>query len=391
MAEINICKDEKKGPMYVNVVDPTAKKIWPAELCQDPQGFFLKPSSNQKNKTELFISPGWIDLHAHVYDGVGPLPISPDSIGYDTGVHYIADAGSAGEATITGFRKYVAPAFKTPVKAWLNICSAGLVQIPEAADIAAMDVAKTVRAAQANRPFVCGIKIRAEKTTVGALGIQPVKLAAKAAREAGVRLMVHIGLPMPCIEDILDVLAPGDVISHVYHGKLNSPWNAKGKPIPAMKRALDRGVLMDVAHGIGSFSFEVAKRAIAAGYPPFTISTDTHILGINGPVYDLPTTMTKLCSAGMDLVDVIEAVTASPAGILQLENWCDLKGKLHNATLFKLSTSAPPSREFIDCVGKKISPEKYIIPTAIINKDGMRQLDYPPENVELDIDPAVHI
>ena len=148
---------------------------------------------------------------------------------------------------------------------------------------------------------------------------------------------------------------------------------------------------MDVAHGIGSFSFEVAKRAIAAGYPPFTISTDTHILGINGPVYDLPTTMTKLCSAGMDLVDVIEAVTASPAGILQLENWCDLKGKLHNATLFKLSTSAPPSREFIDCVGKKISPEKYIIPTAIINKDGMRQLDYPPENVEVDIDPAVHI
>ena len=378
-------------PIPVNVVDPSTKKIWTAELCHDSDGFFLKQSSDQSKNAELFLSPGWIDLHAHVYYGVGAISIPPDSIGFDTGVHFIADAGSSGEATITGLRKYVVPAFNTPFKAWLNICSTGLAQIPEATDISAMDVAKTVRAANANRPFVCGIKIRAEKTTVGAMGIQPVKLAAKAAREAGMRLMVHIGLPMPCIEDILDILAPGDVVSHIYHGKLNSPWTSEGKPIPAMERALKRGVLMDVAHGIGSFSFEVAKKAIAAGYPPFTISSDAHVLGINGPVYDLPTTMTKLCAAGMNLIDVIKAVTTSPASILQLDDWCNLKGKLHNATLFKLSTSAPASRKFIDCVGKEIFSEKYIIPAAIITKKGIKWLEYPPENIKVNIDPAVHI
>ena len=124
---------------------------------------------------------------------------------------------------------------------------------------------------------------------------------------------------------------------------------------------------------------------------PGWIDLHAHVLGINGPVYDLPTTMTKLCAAGMDLVDVIEAVTASPAEILQLDDWCNLRGKLHNATLFKLSKSAPVSRKFIDCVGKEIFHEKYIIPTAIINKEKMKWLDYPLKNVKVDVDPASNI
>jgi len=380
-------------PILVNVVDPTTKAIWSAELCEDSDGFFLKRSSDQKKNAELFLSPGWIDLHAHVYQGVGHIPISPDYIGLNTGVHLIADAGSAGEATIEGFKKYVAPSFNTPVKAWLNISSLGLAQIPEASDIALMDVVKTIKAAKANPEFVCGIKIRAEQGTVGALGIQPVKLAAKAAREAGMRLMVHIGLPMPCIEDILDVMASGDVLSHIYHGKINSPWYPDGKPIPAMKRALDRGVLMDVAHGLASFSFDVAKKAIAAGYPPFTISTDAHILNLNGPVYDLPTTMTKMCAIGMSLIDVIEAVTVAPAKILQQDGWCDLNGRLRNATIFRVSTSCPDWRKYKDMMGKEISPEKHIIPEALITKEGMKWLDYSNRNVggALDTSGGMHI
>jgi dihydroorotase len=107
-------------------------------------------------------------------------------------------------------------------------------------------------------------------------------------------LMVHIGEPPPHVEDILDLLDAGDVITHCFHGKASHPWELSGEPIPALKRALDRGVLIDVGHGAGSFSFEVAKKAISAGNLPFSISTDAHALNLHGPVYDLPTTMTKM-------------------------------------------------------------------------------------------------
>ncbi len=244
--------------------------------------------------------------------------------------------------------------------------------MPEVSDIAFMDVEKTVRAAGANRPFVCGIKVRSEKSTVGALELQPLKLAAAAARAAGLPLMVHIGEPPPDIADILDLLAAGDVVTHCYHGKSGPPWLPDGKPIPTLQKALKLGVLLDIGHGVGSFSFAVAKKAIAAGFPPFSISTDAHSLNLDGPVFDLPATMTKLLACGVGLIDVIAAVTLAPAKVLKFEDWCDLGGELKTVTLFRVSSSPPSGRDCIDAVGEKIAPERHIVPAAVITAQGIR-------------------
>jgi dihydroorotase len=361
--------------LAVNVVSPADRKIFPATLCLNSGGCTLQGSVDLSQAPEYFLSPGWIDLHAHVYHGVGNLSIPADLIGIKTGVHLIADAGSAGEETLLGFSKYVAPTCETAIRAWLNISSIGLAFMPEVSDIALMDVGKTIKTANDNRPFVCGIKVRAEKTTVGALGIQPVKLAVAAARATGLPLMVHIGAPPPNIEDILDLLITGDVVTHCYHGKACTPWQSDGRPIPALQKALDRGVLMDVGHGVTSFDFEIARKSIAAGFPPFCISTDAHSMSVGGTTFDLPTTMTKMLASGMSLIDVISGVTLAPAKVLKLKNWCDLSGDMKRATLFKLNGASTVGRIYADCAGKEIVPENYVVPSAVITEKGFKWLN----------------
>src|SRR6185437_13411211 len=97
------------------------------------------------------------------------------------------------------------------------------------------------------------------------MGLLPLQLGRLVARTAGLPLLVHIGEAPPLIEDVLDLLDAGDVITHCFHGKVGGPWQPDGRPVPALARALDRGVLLDVGHGAASFSFAVAERAIAAG------------------------------------------------------------------------------------------------------------------------------
>ena len=375
MVKSNTSTNDVANSITVNVVSPADKEIFPATLFRNAEGCTLQRSDDLLEAPEYFLSPGWIDLHAHVYHGVGNLSIPADLIGIKTGVHLIADAGSAGEETLLGFTKYVAPTCETAIRAWLNISSIGLAFMPEVSDIALMDVGKTIKTANDNRPFVCGIKVRAEKSTVGALGIQPVKLAVAAARTTGLPLMVHIGAPPPNIEDILDLLSAGDVVTHCYHGKACSPWQSDGRPIPALQKALARGVLMDVGHGVTSFDFEIAKKAIAAGFPPFCISTDAHSMSVDGPTFDLPTTMTKMLATGMSMIDVISGVTMAPAKVLQLKNWCDLSGDMKRATLFKLSGASPEGRIYADCAGKEITPENFIVPSAVITEKGFKWLN----------------
>jgi dihydroorotase len=355
----------------VNVVDPLNRTVFRAWLRCIAGRCILDRSAESGAEPELFVSPGWIDLHAHVYLGVGSLGISADAVGIDTGVHVVADAGSAGHDTLLGLVKYVVPTFRTTVKAWLNISSTGLAYMPEVADIGFIDVGKTIDAALTYQPFVCGIKVRSEKSTVGSLGLQPLKLAAATARATGLPLMVHLGAPPPNVEEILDVLAPGDIITHCYHGKTCPPWLPSGEPIPALRRALERGVLMDVGHGVSSFSYAVAKKAIAAGFPPFSIGTDAHSLNVGGPVYDLPTVMTKLLACGLTLIDVVSAVTLAPATILRLTDWCDLGGELTHATVFEVTRSAPSGRRYVDTLGEVIVPENYIVPRAVVTEEGL--------------------
>ncbi|MZQ85518.1 amidohydrolase/deacetylase family metallohydrolase [Paenibacillus sp. 5J-6] len=358
-----------KDRILVKVIDPIHQQTYKALLNKTAGGYHLDRSAADYStqEPEMYLSPGWIDLHTHVYDGVANLSVSADAAGIQSGVHLVVDAGSAGEATLPGLRKYVAPASQTEVMAWLNISSIGLVHLREVATLDYIDIDKTVNAVIANRDFVCGIKVRSSGAIVGAMGLQPLQLAKLAAREAGVPIMVHIGEAPPIIDSVLDLLDEGDVITHCFHGKTGNPWLMNGKPGLALQRAIDRGVKLDVGHGGASFNVEVCRHAIAAGFAPHTISTDVHIRNIRGPVYDLPTTMTKLLACGMPIEQVIAAVTSAPSQILQRNDWCSLDGNLDRATLFRLDEQGPEGRDYRDSQGNLLEPEQFIKPSAIIN------------------------
>ncbi|TDC11260.1 amidohydrolase/deacetylase family metallohydrolase [Nonomuraea longispora] len=324
---------------------------------------------------ELYIGPGWVDLHTHVYDAMTQISVAPDRAGLDAGVHVVADAGSAGQATIDGLVRYVIPAAGTQVRAWLNIGSHGLVHLRETADPAFIDVDATLAAIDRHREVVCGVKVRSSGAIVGAMGLQPLQLGRLVAREAGLPLLVHVGEAPPLIGDVLDLLDAGDVVTHCYHGKTGAPWLAEGAPAPALARALDRGVLLDVGHGAASFGFDVAARALAAGFPPHTISTDLHVRNIAGPVHDLATTLTKLLHCGMELERAVEAVTVTPRRILRMDQpWLGDDGAIRHATIFRLAAAAPPDRAYVDARGDTARPDRHVIPVATVREGVITEL-----------------
>ena len=132
--------------------------------------------------------------------------------------------------------------------------------------------------------------------------------------------MVHIAFGPPAIEEVLPFLKPNDVLTHCFTGLPMKIVDDEGRLLDTAKRAWDSGVVMDIGHGTGSFSFETAEAVMAAGRKPDVISTDLHQLSINGPAFDLPTTLSKFIHLGMSLREVVEAATSRPAAVLGLEN-----------------------------------------------------------------------
>jgi len=350
-------------PRTAVVIDPESGSERPADLVPGPDGLTLGPATMAAD--DLYLSPGWVDLHTHVYDGFTSLGVPPDRAGLDAGVHLLADAGSAGEATIDGFARYLVPAARTRLRAWLNIGSHGLVHLREVSDLAWIDVDRTLEAIARHRDLVCGVKVRSSGEIVGSMGLQPLELARLVSREAGLPLMVHIGEAPPLISDVLDRLGDGDVVTHCFHGKVGRPWQADGSPSAALRRALDRGVRLDVGHGGASFSFGVAERAIASGWLPGSISTDLHVRNIDGPVHDLATTMTKLLGCGMELGQVIAAVTVHPRRVLHCEEpWLGDGGLIRQATLFRVAdgrNSYTDAHGIVRHFSRRVTPQAAIV------------------------------
>lgn len=348
----------------VMVVDGGAAPT-PATLTRTGSGRLVLGAARPGGLPSLHIGPGWVDLHAHVFDGSTEIGLPPDAVGLRTGVHLLADAGTAGEASVRGLIDYVLPTARTEVLIWLNIGSHGLVHLREVSDRSFIDVGRTIAAVRAH-PEIRGVKVRSSGLIVGGMGLAPLVLAKEAARACDIPVMVHIGEAPPAIGDVLDLLDAGDVVTHCFHGKEGGPWN-DGEPIPALSRALDRGVLLDVGHGAASFGLSVAARAIARGYRPHTISTDVHVRNVRGPVHDLATVMTKLLHCGMPLVDVVRAVTTTPRDVLRAPRPWLFEGGIEHATVFTVDATAPAGRSYRDADGMRFSPAAHIVPRAAIS------------------------
>ena len=267
------------------------------------------------------VTPGLVDLHTHVFHKVTYWGIDPDPVAAGTGVTTWNDAGSVGALTLPGFRDFVVGPAKVAITAFLNISSIGLVcDDYECANPHYLDVDLFRRLVEHNSDLVLGVKVRMGNVApFSGDALEPLRRARRAAEECELPLMVHIAFGPPAIEEVLPFLRPNDVLTHCFTGHAMRIVDADGRLLEAAKRAWDSGVVMDVGHGTGSFSFETAEAVMAAGRKPDVISTDLHQLSVNGPTFDLPTTLSKFIHLGMSLREVVEAATARPAAVLGLE------------------------------------------------------------------------
>jgi dihydroorotase len=246
---------------------------------------------------------------------VASLAIDADPHSLARGVTTVVDAGSAGANTFPGFRRYVIDQVRTRTLALLNISIMGQIDadLGELVDIRWANVDRTVEVARANRDTIVGIKVRLSQKLVGANGVAALDMALQAAQEIGRPLMVHIGGTEQPLEDILNRLRPGDILTHSYTGWRPGIIADNGHVIPEAVAARKRGVLFDVGHGQGSFSFAAAALALEDGFPPDTISSDLHRWNVDGPVFDLVTTLSKFLYLGLSIDDVVAMATIRPA------------------------------------------------------------------------------
>lgn len=313
----------------------------------------------------FYLSAGWIDSHVHCYPKSPLYHDEADAIGVAHGVTTVVDAGSTGAEHIDDFYQLTRAA-QTQVYALINIARTGIVTQNELADMTQID-GEAVKQAVARLPdFIVGLKARISSSVVGQNGVQPL-IKAKAIQQAsgGLPLMVHIGNNPPNLDQIADLLTTGDIITHCFNGKPNRILTPQGELKAAVKHAIARGVKLDVGHGSASFSFEVARVAIAQGILPDTISSDIYCRNrLAGPVHSLAHVMSKFFSVGMTLPQVIDCVTINAAAGLRLLRKGQLKvGYDADLTVFSIKEETRP---FIDSEGEEVAGEKQLVPLAAV-------------------------
>jgi dihydroorotase len=265
------------------------------------------------------VTPGLVDIHVHVYDGVAPLGIPADPNCIAKGATTVVDAGSAGAHTFPGFRRFVLPFAETRVFALLNISVVGQSTLSEdnewgeLLDLRYANPKLAVRTIERNRDVILGVKVRLTRNIAGTNDLAALRLAREAADAVRLPLMIHIGDTASPLPALLNELKPGDVITHAFHGRSQGILDSSGRVLPEVRNAVESGVHLDVGHGRGSFSWRVMEAALKQGVPPGTISSDVHQFNVAGPVFDLATTLSKFLHLGMTLEDVIQRATLNPA------------------------------------------------------------------------------
>jgi len=311
------------------------------------------------------VTPGLVDLHVHCFDGFGG--VNADHYCLGRGTTTVVDCGSAGYPAIQGFVRYVVNTSITRVFALVDIGALGTI-------VGTKDTLKnldwvnpelTARAAAESKPAVVGIKVRLQKSIQGANDLECLRRALEAAEASQLPLMAHISDPYSSLPDILKMMRKGDVFTHIYNDHPHGILDSGGKILPEVLEARERGILFDSAHGRSHFSFDTAEKALQQDFLPDSISTDLSEGNTSGPVYDLPTTISKFLAMGMGLDKAIERVTARPAAAFNfgIQLGSLRPGSDADVSIFELRDG---NFEFVDANQQKRSGRQRLINTAVV-------------------------
>jgi dihydroorotase len=266
------------------------------------------------------VTPGLIDIHTHVFPYVGPYGIEPDPYCLHRGVTTVVDAGTSGCFAFPAFRKFIIERAATRIRPLLHVVSIGMIagstpNMGELEDLRYCVPKLAVETANKNRDLVVGFKIRFSRGYTGPNDYEGMKRAREAADEAHLPLMIHIGWAFTPLPKLLALMKKGDVVTHSFNGRPNGIVDSNGKLLPEAIEARQRGVLFDVGHGAGSFSYDTMEKCLNQDFLPDTISSDLYSANINGPVFDLVTTLSKFLLLGLSLRQVVERATVNSARV----------------------------------------------------------------------------
>src|SRR5476649_1307731 len=284
------------------------------------------------------LSPGLIDLHTHVYWGGTSLGVEAELLARTGGVTTSIDAGSAGPGNFHGFRKHVIEPCPVRILPFLNVSFAGIfafsktVMVGECQDMRLIDARDAVRVAREHKDLILGIKVRVGKSASGDSGIMPLDIAMDVAEETGLPLMAHLDAPPPSRHEVM--------------------------------KARQRGVIFDIGHGGGSFGFGTTRGMLKAGFLPDVISSDVHVISIEGPAFDLLTTMSKFLCLGVDLPTVIKLATSNAATAINRSDIGTLKvGSVGEATVIELKDG---TFDYADSIGEKMIGDKRMVSAGVV-------------------------
>ncbi len=287
-----------------------------------------------------YVTPGLVDLHTHIFYGIGYYGVHADTVAARSGVTTWLDVGSSGGYNFPGFREYIVTPAQARIYALINISSIGLTtRSGELTNLDYCDIDLCCKMINLNRDIALGVKARIDQGQTGGT-VVPLTYAREAADRCELPLMVHIGGGPPGIADVLKHMKPNDILTHCFTGGDMRIIDDSGKLRDEAKQAWDSGVVMDIGHGAGSFSFETAEALMSVGHKPDVISSDIHQNSISGPMFDMPTCLSKFMALGMSFAEVIEASTERPAQVMGLQDEIGtLKpGALADIALFRIES-----------------------------------------------------
>jgi len=331
------------------------------------EGIQAEEAREMIDATRKLVTPGLIDLHTHVYWGASATSVDPDVEAAKGAVCTQVDAGSADAGGFPGFRRFIIDRFASRVFALVNIAPRrwrwDMGQDPR--NLLQANRMATEMAIEENRDVVLGVKAMGGWNVAGPAAEANIDFAREVADRRGVPIMIHISTNPPPIEWVAFRLKEGDVLTHCCTGHGQTVLDMNGKLRPAVKDARERGVILDVGHGAGSFDWRVAQLMVEMGEAPDIISTDLHTGCVNGPTFNLVTTLNKFLCLGLSLEEVILRATTNPGKFI---------GRLEGIGALKVGGIADISIldyvegefELMDCFRVKKVLNKGLVPVAAI-------------------------